>query len=97
MKKVNLNDKIRVKLTPKGAEIFYHRYDDLHKRLMRNENVTSPLNPKMPQIGKDGFTSFQLWDLINLYGQHINIASENVFSAISLYFDDDVVEDVKAE
>lgn len=97
MKKVNINEKVRVKLTPKGSEIYYHQHDDLRKFFEEKGIDTEILAPRMPQIDKDGFTSFQLWHLINLYGEYMDLASENVFSDISLYFDDDVLEDVKTE
>ena len=33
MKSINLNDRIKVKLTPKGVDIFYHQHDELNKWL----------------------------------------------------------------
>jgi len=32
MKKLNMNSMIKVKLTPFGADIFYHQYDELNKK-----------------------------------------------------------------
>lgn len=56
--KINLNDRIKVKLTPLGAEIYYHQCDDVNKKI--KENCGKEFEPIMPQIDKDGYTEFQL-------------------------------------
>ena len=40
----------------------------------------------MPQIDKDGFTEFQLWDFIQIYGKYIGMAKENVIVDLNIYF-----------
>ena len=66
--KINLNETIKVKLTPLGAEIYYKQFDELNKQYGREI-----CKPQMPQIDKDGYTEFQLWNFIELYGQHIGM------------------------
>ncbi len=95
MKKLNLNDKVKVKLTPLGADIYYHQFDDVNEKIKLVCGNT--LEPHMPKIDKDGFTEFQLWRFIELYGEHIGIGSPNVISDIFLYISDDDLEEVKTE
>lgn len=86
MMKLNINDIVKVKLTPQGVDIFYHQFDELNKYIKSRGG--KPLEPLMPRIDKDGFTEFQLWYFIELYGNHIGMAKKNVISDICLYIDD---------
>lgn len=84
---INLNDQIKVKLTPLGAEIYYHQYDELNKNIKANGGT--PLEPTMPQIDKDGYTKFTLWHFMELYGQHFGICKPNVIEPLNIYFVED--------
>lgn len=93
MKKFNLNDKVKVKLTPLGVDIFYHQFDDLNKTIITRG--CKPLKNNMPQIDENGYTEFQLWRFIELYGNYIGIAKENVISDLSIYIDEKDLEAVE--
>lgn len=82
--KINLNDRIKVKLTPLGAEIYYHQCDDVNKKI--KEKCGKEFEPIMPQIDKDGYTEFQLWHFIELYGQHIGICKPNVIEPLDIVY-----------
>lgn len=82
LQKINLNDRIKVKLTPLGAEIHYHQYDELNKKI--KENVGTQLEPRMPEIDKDGFTEFTLWHFMELYGEHIGMCKPNVIEPLNI-------------
>lgn len=77
--KININEKIKVKLTPIGAEIYYKQYDELNKNAGK-----TVLEPRMPKIDKDGYTEFQLWHFIELYGEHIGVCKPNVIEPIEI-------------
>lgn len=87
MKEISLNNRVKVKLTPLGAEIFYHRNDEVRKRA--SIVVQKALCARMPQIDKDGFTEFRLWELMELYGEHIGIARPDVFIDNMIYLAED--------
>lgn len=87
---LNLNDTIKVKLTDHGKDIFYHRMDDLIEKGVK-------LTPKMPKVDADGYTTFQLWDFIQLYGQYIGMALPNVIEPIDIIVSDDVLTELKEE
>ena len=82
LQKINLNDRVKVKLTPLGAEIYYHQYDNVNKRI--KENGGTELEPIMPQIDKDGYTEFQLWHFMELYGDHIGMCKPNVINPLDI-------------
>lgn len=90
MKSINLNSTIKVKLTPYGADIFYHRFDGLRETL--KSKGLNPIVPQMPSVDEDGFTKFQLWDFINIYGDYMGLARKNVIEPIEIYMDEDDLE-----
>lgn len=79
--KINLNETIKVKLTPYGAEIYYKQFDELNKQYERQI-----CKPQMPRIDKDGYTEFQLWHFIELYGQHIGMCKQNVIEPLDIVY-----------
>lgn len=81
IQKINLNETIKVKLTPYGAEIYYKQFDELNKQCGREI-----CKPHMPQIDKDGYTEFQLWNFIELYGQHIGMCKPNVIEPLDVVY-----------
>ena len=80
--KINLNDRVKVKLTPLGAEIYYHQYDEVDKKIKANGG--KGFEPTMPEIDKDGFTEIQLWHFIELYGEHIGMCKPNVIKPLDI-------------
>ena len=81
---INLNDKIKVKLTDLGKDIYYHRFDDLNKRYRR---VIA--KPSYPEVDEDGYTTFQLWCFMELYGEHIGMAKPNVIEPLNIICEDE--------
>ena len=81
MTKINLNEIVKVKLTPLGAEIYYKQFDELNKECGREI-----CKPQMPRIDKDGYTEFQLWHFIELYGQHIGVCKPNVIEPLDIVY-----------
>ena len=79
--KINLNETIKAKLTPYGAEIYYKQFDELNKQYGRQI-----CKPQMPRIDKDGYTEFQLWHFVELYGQHIGICKPNVIEPLDIVY-----------
>ena len=92
MKSINLNDIIKVKLTPKGVDIFYHQHDEINKWYKAMKAL--PLEPHMPKIDAEGYTEFQLWHFMNIYGKHIEMGSKEVIKPLNIYLKDEDVIDV---
>lgn len=74
--KFNVNDIVRVKLKPKGQAI-----------LMRNclklyDETGSFLQP--PAADDEGYTAFQLWQLMETFGPHTSMGEEPCFETTIL-------------
>jgi hypothetical protein len=49
----------------------------------------------MPRIDKDGFSTFQLWDFINLYGKYFVLGmreSDKVIKDLNIYIEEKELE-----
>lgn len=80
--RLNLNETIKVKLTDLGKDIYYHKYDRINAFFGREL-----CKPSYPKVDDDGYTEFQLWCFIELYGEHIGMARQNVICPIEIVFD----------
>lgn len=85
--RLNLNDNIRVKLTEHGKDIYYHQYDRTNKLLGREV-----CKPSYPKVDEDGYTTFQLWCFIELYGIHMGMTLPNVIEPLDIVFDEPTIE-----
>lgn len=93
MKSLNLNADIKVKLTPLGVDIYFHKNDHLIKPQM-SEETKKMLSGKMPRIDEDGFTAFYLWEFMQIFGNKIGLGMPNVIEPINIVFDEDKIDEV---
>lgn len=87
MKKFNMNNTVKVKLTDKGKDIYYHQHDDLNK-----QSGGIFIKPKYPEIGEDGYFKEQLWHLMQTFGDHVGMGFDQPFSTDILIDDKDLLE-----
>ena len=80
--KINLNDTIKVKLTDYGKEIYYHQFDELNNCFKRKG--CKLIEPKMPEVDKEGKTRFQLWSFMEMYGNYIGLTKPNFIDPIEI-------------
>ena len=80
--RINLNEWVKVKLTDLGKDIYYHKCDELNKAYGREI-----VKPSFPREDKDGYTRFQLWEFIQLYGVHIGMAMPNVINPLEIVYE----------
>lgn len=80
MKTLNLNDIIKVKLTDAGKDIFYHRFDGFNAICKREM-----IKPRYPDVDEDGFTKFQLWHFMDIYGQHMSLIGPTLIEHNNIY------------
>ena len=80
--RINLNEPIKVKLTDWGKEIYYHQYD-------RTNQIagTEICKPRFPKEDENGYTEFQLWCFIELYGEHIGMTMPNVIEPLEIVYE----------
>ena len=85
--RLNLNDNIKVKLTEHGKDIYYHRYDRTNAFWGREL-----CKPSYPKVDEDGYTTFQLWCFMELYGVHMGMTLPNVIEPLDIVFDEPTIE-----
>ena len=80
--RINLNEPIKVKLTDLGKEIYYHQYD-------RTNHIAGReiCKPRFPKEDENGYTEFQLWCFIELYGEHMGMTMSNVIKPLEIVYD----------
>ena len=66
---MNINDKVKVQLTPFGADIWNKRYDGL--------NIPAEYMPTA--VEPFSFLETQLWDAMNVFGPHIHLGGDVPF------------------
>lgn len=80
--RINLNESIKVKLTDLGKEIYYHQYDRVNQIAGREI-----CKPKFPKEDENGYTEFQLWCFIELYGEHVGMTLPNVIEPLEIVYE----------
>ena len=79
--RINLNDSVKVKLTDLGREIFYHKFDGVNEHWGREV-----IKPHFPKHDDDGYSTFQLWDFMSLYGEHMGMCKNDVIEPLELIY-----------
>lgn len=80
--RINLNESIKVKLTDWGKEIYYHQYDRINARFGKEIH-----KPEFPKEDENGYTKFQLWCFMELYGRYMGIISPNVIEPLEIIYE----------
>lgn len=80
--RINLNEPIKVKLTDLGKEIYYHQYDSTNQ----GRNICK-ITPKFPKEDENGYTEFQLWSFIELYGEYMGMTLSNVIEPLEIVYE----------
>ena len=80
--RINLNEPIKVKLTDWGKEIYYHRYDRVNQIAGREI-----CKPKFPKEDENGYTEFQVWCFMELYGEHMGMTLPNVIEPLEIVYE----------
>ncbi len=71
--KLNINDSVKVKLNDHGREILKQQHELLFKDIPRYR-VFVP-----PREDEQGWSTWQMWDLMQSFGPHIRLGAEVPF------------------
>ena len=80
--RINLNEPIKVKLTDWGKEIYYHQHDRINQ--IAGREICKPM---FPREDENGYTEFQLWCFIELYGMHMGMTLPNVIEPLEIVYE----------
>lgn len=86
--RLNLNCSVKVKLTDLGKDIYYHRFDDFNYRYGKQ------LTPSFPKEDENGYSTFQLWHFMQLYGSYMSATKPNVILPLEIEMDGEDLEEV---
>lgn len=81
VKEFNINDFIKVKLTEHGRNMHIQNYK---KYLGENYNK----NFYVPKKDRQGLTKYQLWEFMNIFGEHMFNGAEQVIENNLIYFEE---------
>lgn len=95
MKKLNLNTTISFRLNDYGKDIYYHRFDHLNELIVARGG--KPIERSYPEVDENGFTEFQLWGFICIYGEHMGMGKPEFWKDLNFYISEDALEDVEEE
>lgn len=73
--KFNINDSVKVKLNDHGREILKQKHEMLFKVL----GIPRYREFVPPQEDEQGWSKWQLWDLMQTFGTHISLGSKVPF------------------
>jgi len=76
----NINEYVWVQLTAKGQQIYKEHYARL--------NLPAEYQPGPKEKDAQGYSQFQMWDFMQIFGEHICMGSEPAFSTTILLDED---------
>ena len=80
----NINEKVRVKLTPYGSSIYGNYIESID--YAGQEDLLRIAHEKA-KPDSDGYNSFQMWQLMSIFGDKMYNGAENVFESNLIYLD----------
>ena len=90
-KTFNINEIVKVKLTQKGKLIYSEHQIEIQKRFNRDKiKIDLPLNAK---VDNEGFSSFQLWEFMKIFGSHMYCGAETVIEECVLYLPEELLRE----
>lgn len=75
--KFNINDYVKVKLNDTGVSILKNKHDELNKLIIGTGG--KGLGDFELKVDEEGYTKFQLWHLMNTFGDSMIMGSETPF------------------
>jgi hypothetical protein len=86
MKQFNINATVKVRLTKFGKQLHKQQWEGFWKSIGRlDENPYTP-----PKEDDNGYVEFQMWDLMEKFGNHCGLCKELAFDTIILIYDKDL-------
>ena len=90
-KTFNINEFIKVKLSQKGKLVYSEHQIEIQKRFNRDKiKIDVPLNV---EVDSEGFTEFQLWRFMEIFGSHMYCGAEPIIEGPILYLPVDLLRE----
>jgi hypothetical protein len=89
MKHFNINYNVKVRLTEFGKELLMEQWKDFWRSVGRlDENPYTP-----PKEDENGYCEFQLWSLMQHFGDYCGLGREMPFDTVILIDEKDLKDD----
>lgn len=82
MKTLNINNKVRIKLTPCGIEKLKRKHEELLSFCPSIGKFTPP------ETDKDGYCEMQLWEIMSTFGEDMHMGNMNLPFETNIQIDD---------
>jgi hypothetical protein len=89
MKSFNINCKVKVRLTKFGKELHKKQWEDFWSSIGRLDEF--PYTPL--QEDENGYCEFQMWRLMEAFGNHCGVGQELPFETIILINEEDLKDE----
>lgn len=76
MKNININDKIKVKLTDHGFAIWKDHEDEVWSLYPQLGKYVKSIDGYREKQDTEGYVTFQLWDFMHIFGPHCYMGSK---------------------
>lgn len=94
MKELNVNSTIKVKLNDYGREVLCHQHDELNRKIINLGG--KPLEVRYPETDEHGYSKFQLWDFMNIFGECFTMTNTRLpIANLSFYIDEKDLHEVE--
>jgi len=79
--KININDYVKIKLTDYGKEVLKETKEEFLTSFNKRYNTKHTVDSFFEKIeyDKEGYTKFQLWHLMEIFGDYMYNGADNVF------------------
>lgn len=86
--RVNFNDGVKVKLTEYGEQILKNRHEELNLHYLKRG--VKDIGPYVSRADSEGYTSFQIWELMQKFGPYMSIAKPEPFKGEMIFLNGEV-------
>lgn len=76
--RINLNEKVKFKLSERGKEIYRHRYDGYG---FEYDSIQEP------ELDDDGYMEMQLWVFMQTFGEHMIMGMSEVVQPLEIIYE----------
>lgn len=96
MKQINLNSQVKVKLTEEGIKILESNHNCLLKQYGGGAKAKKLFGEFIPpQVDENGYSFFQLWVLMNTFGNYMYNGNMNPPFEMNIIIEDQYLEKVE--
>ena len=88
--KFNANQIVKVKLTDFGVQILREQHEELNKNLLKHG--CSSLGYFVLPLDEDGYYKCQLWYLMQKFGSHMRMGTDNPFELNMIFIDGEEIK-----